>query len=375
MSPDPSPMTEPASAPRQLVFAAFLIAAAVLAWYNQDALRSMTGFAAEPSAKSPSGSRAGVPVIVTPVDFARDALSLQVVGTGRAIKSVSLRAEASGKVQQLEIHPGASFKQGDILLRLDDVEQKLAVEIAEARLAEAKRASDRAESLRTSGNTALARLQEVQTTAEIARLELERAKETLKDRVLRAPFDGISGLSNIEVGAWVDTSVDIASYDDRSVILVEFDLPETLLPRVTVNMPVTATTVSAAGEAFQGSVSAIDSRIAASSRTAKVRVSIPNPGNKLLPGASFTIKLDASGQMFARIPELSLQFYRGELYVWRVKDGKAEQVAVSMQRRSAGSVLVDGGLSTGDLIVVEGSQRLEPGQPVQIIGRTGGPAA
>lgn len=364
-------MIRQVSAFRQITLVSLLAAVVALAWYNQDSLRLAVGLASEAPDKRSSRAGASVPVIVAPVEFANDALSLQVVGTGRALRSVSLRSEAAGKVNSIAIEPGKKFSAGDVLLTLDDTDQELAVKIAQAQLDESNRVFERGETLRNSGNTALARLQELRTAAEVARLELERAKEALNDRVLRAPFDGISGIAEVEVGAWVDTQTDIASYDDRSLILVQFELPETFLPRVKEGMSVTATTASVPGKKFQGMVSAIDSRITASSRTTRVRVSVPNPDDRLRPGASFTIKLDVPGERFAKVPELSLQFTRGELYVWRVRDGKAEQVAVSMVRRSAGTVLVDGELSQGDQIVVEGTQRLELGQPVEVVGEMG----
>ncbi|MGB5212047.1 MAG: efflux RND transporter periplasmic adaptor subunit [Anderseniella sp.] len=364
-------MTGQVSAFRQIIIVAVLAGAVALVWYNQENLRLALGIAADAPVERSSRTRAGVPVIVAPVEFANDALSLQVVGTGRALRSISLRSEATGKVNSIAIEPGKKFSAGEGLLTLDDTEQELAVKIAQAQLDESNRVFERGETLRTSGNTALARLQQLRTAAEVARLELERAKEALKDRVLRAPFDGISGIAEVEVGAWVDTQTDIASYDDRSLILVQFELPETFLPRVQEGMSVTATTASVPGKKFQGTVSAIDSRITASSRTTRVRVSVPNPDDRLRPGASFAIRLDVPGERFAKVPELSLQYTRGELYVWRVRDGKAEQVAISMVRRSAGTVLVDGKLSQGDQVVVEGTQRLEPGQPVEVVGEMG----
>ena len=134
---------------------------------------------------------------------------------------------------------------------------------------------------------------------------------------------------------------------------------------------VTATSPSAPGASLEGSVSTIDSRISAASRTVKVQVRIPNPDDRLRPGASFTVRLDLSGDTYARVPELAVQFSRGSLNVWRVTDGKAERVEVTLVRRQDGAVLVDGPLAEGDMVVIEGTQRLNPGKAVNVVGTRG----
>ncbi|MEO1331792.1 MAG: HlyD family efflux transporter periplasmic adaptor subunit, partial [Pseudomonadota bacterium] len=106
------------------------------------------------------------------------------------------------------------------------------VDLARTRLAEAERVLARFRQLSNTGTASTARVDEVVTAAEIARLELARAEDALDDRELRAPFAGVSGLPAVEAGAWVSEGDALATYDDRATILVEFDLPETALSRL-----------------------------------------------------------------------------------------------------------------------------------------------
>ena len=345
------------------------------AWYQQDTLRAALGLAAESPGDRAGGQRRGgrsIPVIVTRVGTGEDAIEFVAVGTGRAQRSVMLRSEDSGKVVSMELAPGKRFKAGDVLMRLDVAEQQLAVELARTRKEQADRIFRRFEQLRQSGNAAAARLDEVKSAAEIARIELDQALEAQEKRYLRAPFDGVSGLASVEEGARVSTETDIASFDDRSVLLVEFDLPEALLGRVREGMPVKATTPSSPKNTYDGTVVALDSRIVASSRTAKARVAIENEGDELRPGASFTVTLQLPGKTYPLVPELAVQFSRGTLHVWRIRDEKAEQVEIAMIRRQSGAVLVDGPLEAGDLVVVEGTQRLDDGAAVTVLDQEGG---
>jgi RND family efflux transporter MFP subunit len=352
---------------KQLATAICLVAAAGLLWQNREGVQSLIGL--EPGGAEPRATERerGVPVIAAPVRMTDDDLVLEAVGTGRAQRSVTIRAETEGTVVDMPLEAGERYRAGDVLLRLDDTDQRLAVELAETRLAEAVRVRDRYRQLQDTGAAAQARLDEVQTEAEIARIELEAAREELRERAVLAPFDGVGGLSQIDVGDWVDSDVVIASYDDRSVLLVQFELPEALLARVRPGMTVTASTPAVPGHRFEGSVSAIDSRIAEASRTALVRVAIPNPEDRLRPGASFTVRLDLPGDRYPAVPELALQFSEGVLHVWRIEGETVEPVEVRLVRRRAGEVIVEGPLDEGDLVVVEGTQRLVPGQEVTIV--------
>lgn len=367
-------LTDRVPAWKQIVLSLVVVAAAGAAWYEQDRLAGWLGFGGA-SERGVVATRAGVPVIVAPVQVAEDALVLEAVGTGRARRSVMLRVDSAGKVVEMAMRPGERYHEGEILLRLDDTEARLAVELAMTQREEVGRVRDRTERLADTGAVSTVRLREALTAAEIARIEFEQARETLGDRLLRAPFDGVAGFSEVEIGDRVDTSAAIASFDDRSVILVGFDLPEALIGRITPGMAVSATTPAVPGQRFEGKIAEIDSRIAAESRTVRVRVAIDNPDDVLRPGGSFTVRLELPGERYPVVPELALQFARGSLYVWRIQDGVAERVEVRMIRRRSGEVLVEGPLGATDLVVIEGTQRLAPGEDVEIVATDTGGAA
>lgn len=362
---------------KQLLWSAVVVGGAAVLYFQGDAVRTVFGLNA-PAASEDGPSRreaVRVPVIVETVRYANDDLRFEVVGTGRAQRSVTLRAEADGKIVWSSLAAGAVFNEGDELLRLDNTEQRLALELAETQLAEAERIRARFTRLMDLGTTAVARLDEVETAAEVARIQVERARDALADRTVRAPFDGVAGLPEVEVGDWIDSGMEVANFDDRTVLLVEFDLPEGLLGRVAPGLPVEATTPAFQQRTFSGEVVTVDTRLDEASRTAKVRVALPNTDDSLRPGASFTIRVGLKGAAFPLVPELAVRFSRGALYVWRIVDQKAEQIEVQMIRRREAAVLVDGPLELGDRIVVEGMQRLSPGSDVRIINQPLGPTS
>ncbi|MEL7429824.1 MAG: efflux RND transporter periplasmic adaptor subunit [Pseudomonadota bacterium] len=337
----------------------------------------LLGKVASVEANGASGQRAarnasGVPVIVRPVVSIRDTLRYETVGTGVASRSVMLRAEVEGEVDTSNLAAGKKHSGGDVLLTLEDRDQQLALQLAQTRARQAERDRERLADLLQRGITPETVYQDSVTAAELAQLELERARVALSDREVRAPFDGVSGLPAVEPGDRVEAGAELASFDDRTRLMVEFDLPEALLSRVSLGKPINARSPSVPNQVFVGEIVSIGSRIDPASRTVKVRVEIPNKEDLLRPGASFTLAVNLEGADYPAVPELALQFSQDALYVWRIGDAAAERVEVALIRRQAGNVLVDGPLAEGDLIAIEGMQRLSPGRAVEILGSKAG---
>ncbi|WP_412509270.1 efflux RND transporter periplasmic adaptor subunit [Roseovarius sp. SYSU LYC5161] len=357
---------------KQAVLAAFMMALAAAAWAFRGDITALWSEPGPPETATAAADAPGVPVFTAEVADRSDDLTFSAIGTGFARRSVTLRAPSSGRITQLSIDPGRTFAAGDTLMRLDDTDEKLAVALAEARLARASSERDRYRRLQDSGAAAVSRFEEVETAHRVAEIELEKARAELADRHLLAPFDGVPGIAQVEVGDRVSAEDEIASYDDRRELLVEFDLPETLLSRVEVGLDVTATTPAVEGRRFEGRVTAIDSRVNRTTRTARVRAAVANEADVLRPGASFSVTLELPGPVHPSVPELALQFSRGALHVWRVVDGTVEKVELRLVRRRAGLVIVDGPLAAGDHVVVEGTQRLRPGVAVNVLNAPAG---
>jgi RND family efflux transporter MFP subunit len=358
---------------KQILLSLAILACAFVVWqFRGDFGVLLSGKTdAQEQASERQRNTSGVPVIVAKAYELQDALAFSAIGTGDALRSVTLRAPSSGQIKEIAITPGRKFQAGDLLMRLEDTDEQLALSLAEIRLERATSERDRVLSLRESGNVATARFEEVETAYQIARIELDKAEADLADRSLLAPFDGYAGLASLDVGDRIAEDDEITSFDDRSSILVEFDVPEALLARMRPGLMVVARTPTAERESFEGEITAIDSRVDEATRTARVRAAIENPADTLRPGASFSLRIDLPGESFPAVPELALQFSRGVLTVWRVADGKAEHIEVRLVRRRDGLVLVDGPLYLGDRVVIEGTQRLRPGTAVRVLNALG----
>ena len=183
---------------------------------------------------------------------------------------------------------------------------------------------------------------------------------------IRAPFDGIMGLTNLQIGDYLAVGTPIASLDDRTSLLVEFTVPESVAPLIKKGLPLRASLITRSGEVHQGSIDAVGTRINPETRTLAVRGEVPNPNLALIPGSTFSISIRLEGQKSPLVPGLAVQWDRKGAYVWRMTEASAvERVDVAILARNGDQVMVDAELKAGDKVVFEGGDQLRAGQTVK----------
>lgn len=312
------------------------------------------------------GARRGqnIPLVVTePVvsGIVNDRLS--AIGTGDAIRSVVVMPQAAGTIREILIKSGDRVKQGQVLARLDDDEQIIARGQAEVAL---KSAVEKSQLYRNIKST-VSRMDvfDAEIVEQGAKLALQSAELALKRRDIVAPIDGIVGIVPVVIGDNVTTATNIVMLDDRSEILVDYWVPERFANTVKVDQPVEATSVALPGRAFTGAVEAVDNRVDGASRTLRVRARIDNASDVLRAGMSFNVGMRFAGESYPSVDPLAVQWDGAGAHVWRVVDSKSSKVRISVVQRNPDAVLVRGDLHNGDLIVVEGLQRVTEGGEVR----------
>lgn len=328
----------------------------------------VTGGASGARPSRPSSDAGGpvVPVLVEAAGEAADEVTIEAIGTARAIRSVTLFPEVDGEVVSLPVQSGQRVAEGEVMMKLADRSAALSVRVAETRVREARSALARAEKLERTNVRSPANVEDAEVILERATLELQQAKEALADRTMRAPFNGIVGIPKVETGDRVTASTEIVTLDDRSTLLVEFEVAERYLSRLSIGMALDARTPTFPDRRIDGSVDEIDSRVDPVSRTVLIRAAFPNTDDVLRPGMSFFVTLKLPGPTMPTVPELALQWRDGQSYVWKIEEGAAHRVDVIARRRLNDTVLVEGAVEPGDLVVVEGVQRLRNGRMVDI---------
>lgn len=308
------------------------------------------------------------PVITRQSVWEHELTRVEAVGTSRARRTVELYPDSAGEVTAINFTSNQYVKTGEILLRLDDRDEKLAVEAAKVELADAQRLLDRYTRTRDSGAVTVSTLDDAKSAVERARIALNRAEVALDHRSVEAPFSGYVGLTTLDPGARIDNNTSIATIDDRSVLLVTFELPEILLGQLKVDQVLALTTWADSARETPAKIVEIGSQVDPRSRTFTVRAHVDNTDDRLRPGMSFRVILTLEGRRFPIVPEAALQWGGDGAYVWAVENNRATRVAATIVQRRNGTILLDADLPEGKPVVVEGVQRMREGQTVHEVG-------
>ncbi len=308
------------------------------------------------------------PVVLGVVDREAERTRIEAVGTTRAARSVTLYPASTGEVVAVNFGVNRQVEAGDRLLALDSRDQRLALELAELRLADAERLLSRYTRAEGSGAFTPTQLDVARSAVVEARIARDRAIVALDDRTVEAPFSGVIGLSDVDLGDRITPQTPIATLDDRSSLLVRFQVPESLLGRLRVGDELQLAPWNADASPLSASIADIDSRVDPVTRTFVVRALLDNPEDLWRPGMSFRVSLDLRGASYPRVPEIALQWGGEGAYVWAVTpDARVQRVSAAIVQRRNGGVLVDADLPPGSPVVVEGAQRMRLGSRIEVV--------
>jgi RND family efflux transporter MFP subunit len=151
-----------------------------------------------------------------------------------------------------------------------------------------------------------------------------------------------------------------------STVRVSFQVPERASGLVAVGQAISATTEALAGQSFTGRVTAVDSRVDATTRTLGVEASVPNTDGTLKPGMALTVGLQFPGEPHPSVASLAIQWDRQGSYVWKIDGNVVHRTPIQIITRRSGVVTVAGDLAEGDLVVTDGVLRLREGITVAV---------
>ncbi len=367
---------------KQAVLCLLILVAAALAWFwyypgaqnilaraglMEEAPAATSGAASGNGQRGPGGGTPG-PVVTAPVAYATINDRLNAIGTGRALRSVSVNPLTSGTLTELAVASGAEVQAGDLIAKLDSDSEEIALDRAVIALDDATTKLERIMALRASNTVSVVQQNEAELALRNAELAKREAQLALDRRSITAPIDGTVGILPISAGSYVTNSTEIATIDDRSQILVDFWIPERYADLIEIGAPLTAASVARSSSVHEGEISALDNRIDPDSRTLRVEGRIENPDDRLRAGMAFTITMRFPGETYPAIDPLAVQWSADGPFVWIVESGKARQKPVRIIQRNADSVLVDAEFAEGDLVVTQGIHNMREGAPVNTAG-------
>jgi membrane fusion protein (multidrug efflux system) len=352
---------------------------AALAWvYVSRRPETTSGSTGGPAAAAPGGatlSSRAVPVVTVPVEETPMAVEIEALGTARANEAVEVTSKAGNIVTAVRFQEGQQVARGEVLIELDGAQARADLAAARAALKESQSTWTRSQDLFARQALSESQLEQIEATLRANEARVAAAESRVADTVIRAPFGGTVGLRRVSVGSLVNPGSVITTLDDISVMKLDFDVPETFISVLEPGLEVEATSIAYPGRTFRGMVDSIDSRVDPVSRSVTVRARMPNDERLLKPGMFLAVRLSREPSPALVVPESAVVPERGSVFVFVVAEGTAERREVMIGRRQPGRVELLRGVSAGERVVVEGSQKIRDGSSVSESGPAPAPAA
>ncbi len=359
-----------------------IAAAGSAAWWVQNKAPAAQaavspGSAAGPAGSAPAAGPASVEVArASAVRIEDDA---QSVGSLRSRQGVMLKPEVAGRVARIGFADGQRVRRGQLLVQLDDTLQRAQLQQAQAQASIARTNLQRNRELVAQNFVSASAVDQSAAALEVAEAQVALARAQLERMRIVAPFDGLAGISMVNLGDYVKDGAELVNLEDASSMSVDFRLPERYLARLKTGQSVDVQVDALPKRSFQGRIDAVDSQVDANGRSLLVRARLPNPRGELKAGMfARTRTVFAVREQAVVVPEEALVPQGGKQYLIKVVDGPAGKVSQRLEARIGmrlpGRVEILEGLVPGDMVVTAGQARLLRGDGLPLVPVEVGPA-
>ncbi|MFM8360666.1 MAG: efflux RND transporter periplasmic adaptor subunit, partial [Verrucomicrobiota bacterium] len=254
------------------------------------------------------------------------------------------------------------------LVALDETKLAAALAESEANLKLSEANFARAEQLLRDKLISQQEFDQTSATFTMMRSMVELRRRTLRDTRVFAPFRGTVAARLVSPGQVITRNTPLTMLVDLETVKVELNVPERYLGQIAPGQTISFAVDAYPGRKFTGTVFFVSPQLDPATRTALVKARVPNPDRRLRGGMFAKLDLEVRLRDSALvIPEPSL-VANGDNFLVFVVDSATNAVMKPVQvgLRLAGKAEITRGLAAGDLVVVEGVQKLRPGAPVSL---------
>lgn len=348
------------------------------------------------SAKGPGMGGNIVPVRVEAVQKSEFSVYLNALGTVIAYNTVNIVSRVQGELVEVNFTEGQQVKEGELLAVVDPRPY-------EAALQQAKGSVQENQAQLQNARTELVRYQKLIKQDSIAKQtydaqvalvnqyqgSLLRSKAQVRDAELnleftqiKAPISGRLGIRQIDIGNYIkiaDTTP-LVTITQTQPISATFTLPETQLPEVISRLAKGESLVVEAWDSTNtnllatGVVATLDNQINTNTGTILVKARFDNEDNMLFPNQFVNVKLKLAtlGDQLI-IPTDSIQYGNKGTFVYVVEDNKVHLRYITLGRSDTDKTIVVDGLKEGEVVVLEGTDRLRENTRVEIVDNQDAP--
>ena len=358
---------------RAILIAIVLVAAIffVLGYFK---VQQFMGFAAMAKAgffKSPP-----IAVTTTVASQSEWQPTLDTIGTVTAINGVTVSTDLAGIVDKIAFTSGTVVKAGDLLVHLNTDQEQAQLEQAQAQLSLAQLTLNRDRDLLAKRTISQQDYDTAEATYRQNQATVDQYRALIARKTLRAPFDGVIGIRQVNLGQYLNTGDAVVSLQSFDPIYVNFTLPQQDLSKLAVGQQVDVRLDAYGDAVFPGQINAVNSMVDQATRNVQVQATLQNGEQKLRPGmfAKVSVILPQREQVIA-LPVSSVHYapYGDSVFIVgddKDEDGKpiksVKEQFVKLGTARGDLVAVVSGVKPGDEVVTSGVFRLRSGAAIII---------
>ena len=301
--------------------------------------------------------------------------TLNAIGTMAAVQGVTVSADLPGTVDKIFFDSGRAVRAGDVLAYLDTRQELAQLAAVEARRDLAQATFTRVQELLKEQVISKAEFDRATADLHQTEAELGEIRAVIQRKTIRAPFSGVLGLRQVNLGQYLAGGDPLVSLQSLDPIYVNFGVPQQSAKQIPVGRAVKVTTADGAGQ-WTGRVTALDSMVDEATRNIQVQATLANPGGLLRPGmfVQADVVLGPSRSVVV-VPASAINYapYGDSVYVvaeMKGEDGRSyrgvRQQLVKVGASRGDQVAILSGLNPGEEVATSGLFKLRNGAAVQI---------
>lgn len=306
-----------------------------------------------------------------------------ITGSVQPQRRADLQAEVSAVVVQVLKDNGDKVRRGELLVRLDDTAIRDSLASAEEAVRAASQSFDQAErqlqrlkTLRESGMASTQQLEDAEIRRNNAQSDLAatrtravQARQQLGRTLVSAPFDGVVSERKVSAGDTAQLGKPLLKVIDPTSMRFEGLVSADAVADLKVGQTVRFRVNGHGPQEFTGAVRKIDPSANANTRQVGVLVEFGDGKHPQLAGLYAEGYVESAGKSALTVPAMSLVRDGDKAFVWRMKDGKVQKVAVVLGERDPrrGDFVLRGGVAEGEQLIRNPTSGLKDGQKAQLV--------
>ncbi len=344
-------------------------------------------------------SRGPAEVAIVTVQPERVVLTTELPGRTSAFLVAEIRPQVNGIIQQRHFTEGSDVKAGDLLYQIDPApyqaafdQAKAALAMAEANLPAIRSRAERLKDLaaihavgQQDYDDAAAALQQSEASVATSKAAMESARINLAYTPLRAPIPGRTGKSSVTVGALVTAYQPVPLAVIQQLDPIYIDVTQATADLLQLRRGMASGRLKQDGALqrkvkllledgtpypLKGTMQFRDVTVDPTTGSVSLRMIFPNPDHILLPGMFVRAVVEEGvSEQALLVPQQGItRDPKGNPVAWVVDQAeKVQQRELELDRAIGNKWLVTKGLAPGDRLIVEGSMKVRPGDPVKAV--------